>query len=300
MSRKMMLLFLCCALFFTLAAQDGKSYRAERFDVTVDAQSDGSLLVNEAVTFNFTGGPFSFVFREIPTDHTDGITEIVAGVDGVAWPRGTGPGEVEISDGNPIEVVWHLPPTANTTQTFTLSYRPLGVVRQGDERDILDWQALPDEYDYAIGAGEITFTYPAGASLAGQPEVLSDNGERWRYEQSEGSISFFAEDLEPGDPFVARLPFEAGSFTSAAPNWQAQQEAQNSRAWIWFVAAALILIGGLAVLFIKTRSYVRSIPKATTYLYKPPLELSPAIAGFLTNAGVGWHQGLATLFDLAG
>lgn len=300
MSRKLMLLFLCCALFFTLAAQDDKSYRAERFDVTVDAQPDGSLLVNETVTFKFSGGPFSFVFRELPTDHTDGITEIVAGVDGIPWPRGNGPGEVEISDGNPIEVVWHLPPTANTTQTFTLSYRPLGVVRRGDEADVLDWQALPDEYEYAIDTGEVQFTYPPTAQLTAAPEIISSGGEAWQMVQGDDHTRFTAQSLPPGAPFVARLPFAPGTLITATPEWQTRQAAQNSRAWIWFVAAALILIGGLSVLIRAARPYLRSVPKANSYLYKPPVDLPPASAGYLANQSVTWHHGMATLFDLAG
>lgn len=300
MSRKLLLGLLCCALFFTLAAQDDKSYRAERFDVTVDVRPDGSLLVNETVTFNFTGGPFSFVFREIPTDHTDGITEIVAGVDGVAWPRGTGPGEVEISGGNPIEVVWHLSPTANTAQTFTLSYRPLGVVGRSDEADVLDWQALPDEYDYAIDAGEVRFIYPSTAQLAGEPEILSGGGAGWQITQGDDHTRFAARNLAPGDPLVARLPFAPGTLITATPEWQTRQETQNSRAWIWFVAGALILLVGTPAFIRAARPYLRSVPKANSYLHKPPVDLPPALVGYLANQSVSWHHGLATLFDLAG
>lgn len=300
MSRKVMLGFLCCALFFTLAAQVDKSYRAERFDVDVDVRPDGSLLVNETVTFNFSGGPFSFVFRELPTDHTDGIVEIAAGADGVVWPRGTGPGEVEISGGDPIEVVWHLSPTANTTQTFTLSYRPLGVVQRGDKADVLDWQALPDEYEYTIDSSEVRFNYPPTAQLAAAPEVIDSGDVLWQMTQSEEFTSFTTRNLPPGEPFVARIPFAPGTFVTATPQWQTQREAQNSLAWIWFVTAALVLIGGSLALFRAAHPYLRSVPKADSYLYKPPVDFPPALAGFLANQTVVWHHGLATLFDLAG
>ena len=125
MLRKLLLPLLFVALLFSIAAQDDRSYSADRFDVDVAAQTDRSLVVEETVTFRFVGGPFSFVFRELPTDHTDGITDIVAGVDGVPWPQGTGPGQVEIEGNNPIVVTWHLSPTSDTVQNFTLSYLSL-------------------------------------------------------------------------------------------------------------------------------------------------------------------------------
>jgi hypothetical protein len=297
MTRKSLIILLFCALF-TLAAQSDKSYRAGRFDVDATVNADGSLVVEETVSFRFDGGPFTFVFRELPTDHTDGITDIVAGVDGVAWPPGTEPGQVEITGRNPIEITWHLPPTSNATQTFNLSYRALGVARRGETADTLDWQALPDEYDYAIDASAITFHYPATAELAGDPELLSGS-EAWRWTADETATTFTADNLSPDDPFVARLSFAPGFFTTV-PAWQAQQAAQNRWAWPWIAAGALILFGGLLAVFRAARPYSRSIPAADSYLYKPPQALPPALAGYLANTSIGWYHGLATLFDLAG
>ena len=58
------------------------------------------------------------------------IVDIAAGVDGQRWPEGTGPGQVEIEGNNPIVITWHLSPTSDAVQNFTLSYRALGVVRR--------------------------------------------------------------------------------------------------------------------------------------------------------------------------
>ncbi len=296
MTRKLLLVLVSCTLFFTLAAQSDKSYRAERFDVVVDALPDGSLSVQETVTFQFAGGPFSYVFRELPTDHTDGIVDIAAGVDGVPWPMGDGPGEVEITGRNPIEVTWHLSPTSNTTQTFTLFYRPLGVVRRGDAADVLDWQALPDEYDYEIDNSRLTIIYPPGGRLNAEPEVRAGNA---AITTETDRVHFDMQSLSPGDPLVVRLPFTPGAFTAELPTWQTRQSAQDSRAWIWFVAAAAVLAGGILAFNRAAQPFIRSLPKANSYLYKPPLDLPPAMAGYVANQTVGWQYGLATLFDLA-
>jgi hypothetical protein len=296
MIRKLSLCLLFIALLLSIAAQDDKTYSADRFDVDVAAQYDRSLLVEESVTFRFVGGPFSFVFRELPTDHTDGITDIVAGMDGVPWPQGTGPGQVEITGRDPIVVTWHLSPTSDAVQTFTLSYRALGVVRQDEAADVLNWQALPDEYEYGIASNRVTVSFPAQAQLLGQPEVLAGKSAV----AVDGNQAIFTQgNLSAGDPLVVRLSFAPGAFSATPPAWQAQREAQNSRAWIWFVVAAAVLTGGLWAVFAAAHPFTRPTPKATDFLYKPPADLPPALVGYLFNSSIGWQHGLATLFDLA-
>lgn len=297
MIRKALFGLLCGALLFTMAAQSGKTYRAERFDVEVAIEPDGSLRVEETVAFRFAGGPFSFVFRELPTDHTDGIINITAGVDGVTWPQGTGPGQVEISGRDPIEVRWHLPPTSDTAQTFTLEYTQLGVVERGTEADVLNWQALPDEYEYEIDGSRVTIHYPPSGRLIGEPDIRAGNA---TVTAEAGHVIFDMQDLSPGDPLVVRLSFEPGGFSGAPPIWQADRETHNSRAWIWLTAAAAVLAGGFLALMRASRANIRSVPKANFYVMKPPLETPPALAGYLANQTVAWHHALATLFDLAG
>jgi hypothetical protein len=300
MIRKLSLGLLLIALLFSIAAQDDKSYSADRFDVYIAAQYDRSLLVEESVTFRFVGGPFSFVFRELPLEHTDGITDIVAGMDGEAWPQGTGPGQVEITGRDPIVVTWHLPPTSDAVQTFTLSYRALGVVTSNDEADVLAWQALPDEYEYEIASNRVVVDFPAGAQLLGQPEVTAGKAEA----TVEGNQAVFTQGhLSAGDPLVVRLNFASGAFSETLPVRQVQAAEQNSRAWIWIAAAAATLVGGILLAIFAARPFRRpSTARADQLLNKPPNELPPALAGYLTGdatASVSWPHALGTLFDLA-
>ena len=72
---------LAVALFLSLGAkQTEKSYWAEHFDVTAEVLAGGDLDVHEQVVFNFQGGPFTFVFRELPTQATDGKGQISVSV----------------------------------------------------------------------------------------------------------------------------------------------------------------------------------------------------------------------------
>jgi hypothetical protein len=74
-----------------------KDYRAERYDVTLNLDRHGKLAVVETVEtvdFRFLGGPFHFVFRDLDTGYTDGISHV----------RASGPGNVEISNDSPIHL----------------------------------------------------------------------------------------------------------------------------------------------------------------------------------------------------
>lgn len=299
MWHKALVVFLfLAALVLPAAAQDDKSYSADRFDVDVTVQTGGSLQVEEHVDFRFVGGPFSYVFREIPTDLTDGIQTIQAGADGITWPQGSGPGQVEIEDGNPIRVTWHLSPTANTVETFDLSYDALGVVRQGDGADVLDWQALPESYEYTIATSRVTFSYPSSAELLGQPQLIDSKGD---ITIDGDQVQIVSGNLGPDEPLIARLNFVPGTLITAPPAWQAHQNEVNASAWIWAVLAGVILLGGGVALFLSVRPYRRKALRAEGISYVPPTDLSPALAGVISgnDTAISWSQALATLFDFA-
>ena len=124
-----------------------KSYSAERFDVTAQLLTDRSLAVEERIVFRFEGGDYTYVFREIPLDRSDGIADIAAGMDGDAQPAGSGPGSIEVRQGQPIRITWHFQPTSGT-HTFTLRYRIIGVVSRTGSDDVLAWHALPRKHAY--------------------------------------------------------------------------------------------------------------------------------------------------------
>ena len=116
MIRKQLSIFiiiLVISLLVVQPVQAAKSYYAETFDVQIDLQEGGSAIVTETVKFHFEGDPFTFAFREISARQTDGLTFLEATLDGVAMPRGTEAGQVEVEEGDPLKVTWHFPPASN-------------------------------------------------------------------------------------------------------------------------------------------------------------------------------------------
>jgi hypothetical protein len=237
--RKWLWALLAVALFMTLGAKPDKSYWVERFDVSAGVLQGGDLRVDEQVVFHFQGGPFTYVFRELPPRATDGIVDIVASADGRTLPEGDGPGQVEVEYGEPIRVTWHMEPTSDTARTFDLSYRIRGVMRQEQNVDLLWWRPLPAEHAYTIAASEITITYPSEWPLAAQPSL--EQG-RATITTEPGLVRVGAADLGPNQSLAIQLPFQPGSALAGPPAWQAREQGaarqaaerrsqQNDRAW---------------------------------------------------------------------
>jgi hypothetical protein len=281
----------------TAAAQE-KSYHAQRFDVDVTVEEDGSLLVTEIVIFDFTGGPFTFVFRELETDFTDGIEVLAASVDGRVLPRGEVPGQVEVSGRDPLRVEWHLEPSGDVVRTFELRYRLLGVVRQEEETDLLIYQPLPDEYEYRIESSTVTLTLPPAAEPVGALQVATGNAQWQRFDNQ---IVMTARDLGPNETIVLEARFAPGSLISAAPDWQQRRMAQREAGPLYIVAGVIMFAFSMLGLAMIYRRYRPETPEAPRLVYEPPSDLVPAIAGAINASGAEptWAHALATLFDLA-
>ena len=301
MWRKLMILAVLLGTLLTgvpgALAQE-KSYSADRFDVDVVVQNDGSLRVTETVVFTFVGEPFTFVFREIPTSKTDGIEIMSASVDGRFYPQGSNAGQVEIEPGSNVRVTWHMEPTANTTRTFVLEYRMLGVVEQTENSDLLRYQPLPDEFEYSIGSSTVTLEYPASANLLATPTVTAGQAQ---VDRNGNTVTFTRQNLEPNQTLVFEMAFAQGSLIATPPAWQARQAEQNALAPVWIGASLLLLaVGSLGAWWVWQR-YQPKLVKRTAVPYEPPTDLPPAIAGVLNGSGAkpSWSNALATLFDLA-
>jgi len=311
MWRALLGLALLAGLFFSPSpATAQKSYSADTFNVEARIEEGGSLLVQEQVTFRFEGGPFSFVFRELPLTSTDGIVLISAGVDGRPWPAGTGPGQVELSGADPLRITWHLPETSDAVHTFDLNYRILGAVRQetqtASQADLLKWRPLPNEYEYPIAQSEVIVGYPTNLALLTAPTVSVGTAQ---IATLPGQVTFTTAAMAPSIPLEVELTFPQGTFISSPPAWQQaqfEQQAlrleQKEQGVFWLIGAGLLFIVGVAGAILATRPYRRVSDKRKGLAYTQPDEIAPAIAGILrtTTGTPAWSHALGTLFDLAG
>ena len=130
-------------------AAAAKSYRAEHFHSRVVVEPGGSIVVTETIRFAFGPDQFTYVYRELPSRRTDGLTILDASMDGVPMDRGKRPGQFELKrDDDKRRIVWHFPATSNASRTFTVTYRAAGVVWQDTASDVLAWTLLPTRHEY--------------------------------------------------------------------------------------------------------------------------------------------------------
>jgi hypothetical protein len=303
-----LILFLISSLFFSLAAaQAEKAYFARSYVTDVIVQSGGDLLITETVTFEFSGGPFTFVYREIPTDYTNGIDEITASMDGRMLSPGSQPGQYEIQPGNPTRVTWHFEETYNQVRSFSLEYRVAGAVRQTPDADLLEWNLLPTEYEYTIQSVEAAVIYPDNLRLLQPPVVLRGQAE---LESSPGIAVLNAADIGPDQPLHVALHFPPGSLIAAPPAWQTR-EADTASAMRSALPLGLLtgfattVLGIILLAFWQKRAGqpdlqlppAGDMPKQMS----PPASLPPAYAGLLAKKSdqADWSNALGTLIDLS-
>ncbi len=277
-----------------------KSYRASRFDVSLGVQAGGDLMVTETVDFQFEGGPFTFVFREIPLKESDGLDQFQGFVDGQELRIGAGemPGLELLQKGNSVRVIWHFQPTSDASHTFVIKYWARGAVRREDGRDLLLWKAIPGTHGYRIESARITVSYPSGAKLAGRPEANREMTVRTSGE----TIAYDAGSLNKDHGFTVSVPFVPGSILSRPPQWQQQAE-QRSAELVEAVKIAaavelpLVLIGILLIVRLRKPNIVPRAP-GPTVITSPPDDLPPALVGAVRGSWSDWRVALATLIDL--
>jgi uncharacterized protein (TIGR04222 family) len=299
MTRKFFPAILICLLLATLVTTTvlaGKTYRAERFDVQLDIQSGGGMLVTETVAFRFDGGPFTYAFREISANGTDGLTFLEASLDGAPMPQGTGAGQVEVETGDPLKVTWHFAPTSDATHVFVVRYRVAGVVSTGAQ-DTLRWYVISPDHGYSIDKTTITLNYPEGVRPLEAPALDRE----FDSAPTDTGFRLTAAGVADDESVILTTRFPAGSLVKTAPQWQAKEQESAAAAARTLPVGLLsglatLLLGGFGLFaYIRANRRELNVPEKTL-LPNPPADLPPALAGKLTGASTNF---MGTIFDLA-
>ena len=282
-----------------LPAAAAKPYRAERFDVRIEVEPGGAIVVTETIRFAFGPEAFTYVFRELPTRRTDGLTVIETSMDGVRMERGKGAGQYELKrDDNRRRIVWHFPATANAARTFTLTYRAAGVVWQDTDSDVLAWTLLPTRHEYAIDCASGEIVYPEGAALTAEAVLVPPVS---RVNQDGRTLRFEHCPFERNASWVMTLRFVPGSVVSVAPRWQQRSALNRENLPLFLGLGGFVLLAGIAgfVVFALNQRHARSDSAGS--VSSPPDHLRPALAGSLISSGAstGWSPVLGAVMDLA-
>ncbi len=312
-------LLLLTALWLAVPAAAGatapRSFVWERLTMDVEVLADGRLHVTETLTLRYTGGPFTFVKRNLASANLDGITGIA--VSDAAQPyqqvsqrdsRTPYTFSVFIEDG--VKTVrWVYPPTSNASRTFTLSYTVIGAVGRYPADERLVWPivfpARAEVVEMAIGRIRLPAGAPAAQVRANMPDFQGE------LTLEDGVIRVAAANIPPKQKLTLVVFLPAGATSGETPAWQLAAERQEAydatvrpNVNLGLGVASGLVVAALAVGLRAWRRRWRDPAPAGGVLAapgEPPEDWPPALATHLTDVGdIGAPAAFsATLFDLA-
>jgi len=322
-----LLLLVCAGLSLQpVAAQTADTVVWDRYDVTLDVRSDGTMHLTEYQEISFYGR-YSSGFAYIPLSNVDDLENVTVSVadDPSATPvaldyiRGsqydadTGTYSYDVEAGE-LAVDYAFEPTSSneiSTRVVILEYDVIGGLRVYEDLDPANqqvwWYAISrDVTDVApVRESTVTINLPEDVP-AGQLVAFPENPE-----VSGNTISWQRSDLEEGEEFEVSLQFPP--VTSAQePVWQdrddqirqEREEAEERSAWagvLLLIAGLLTAVGGGVVLYALwfTKGRDPSVGLVAEYIPEPPDDLRPGAVGVLLDETFHSRDVVATVLDLA-
>ena len=280
--------------------------RIETFDIDIDVERSGDLVVTETLTVVVEGQQIKRgIFRELPRRYTyDGVKlpydyELLSVTrDGRPEPY------LESSQGN--AVTWRVGSAdvmlEPRTHVYELTYRVPEQVRHHDDKDEVYWNATGTYWDFPITRATATIRFPDGAEII---EAAAYTGARGS-ERQDASISSIGSTVvfETTRSLASKQGLTVAASVAKgviAP----MSEARAQRLW-WIRNGAWVVLGGggtlLLAYFLWAWNRVGRDPVKPPVFprYRAPKGYSPAMVHVLHNRGtkgMGWLT--AQIMELA-
>ncbi|MGD2178079.1 MAG: DUF2207 domain-containing protein [Anaerolineae bacterium] len=232
------------------APQPQRSVIYERYDVDIDIQADGSLLVAETYQLRFEG-EFRTGFADIPLDYASDIVDVqVREGDQIYDDLGSGPGTFDVSrEWDAMRVDWEYEPTTGSeVRTFTVSYRVLGGLWVYPEGDRLSWTAVPDDRSgIPVASSRVTVHLPTPVDP--DDVAVASPGATAQIADAKTLVFESRGPVLDGTPLEVTVRLPHGLTAAAAPDWQRKiDEALATYRWTGFdVDLTIAPDGSLAV-----------------------------------------------------
>ncbi len=242
MHRRVLILAVAALVLLSLAAvpDPQRSVTYERYDVAIEIQRDGSLLVTETYQLRFQG-EFRTGFAEIPLDNVTDIVDVVVREGNRTYMEGgSGAGTFSLERGfDAIRVDWEYEPTDGTeTRTFAVEYRVLGGLWIYPDTDWLAWKAVPaDRSGIPTEASRVTVRLPSpdpGHPLHPDDLIANTKGIEATTEVIDARTIVFESvgDVPDGMGFEVLVGFPHGMTEAQVTDWQRRaDEAITSYRW---------------------------------------------------------------------
>ena len=284
-------------LFVSPASQaQAKEWRIDNLDATMDVQVNGDAVVDEKVTFYFSGN-YHFVSRVIPTDNTDGLTDIrVYDANGVQLSEGDTPGTYSVSDEGSRKVVQVNFDLTDTSATWTFHYRAKSTVQFYDPQDEFWWHVFDAETPVDIAAARVTVKLPDSVPPDKMKQAVRIGGgvEPTVTTPAPSTMVYEATNIPAYTEFWIGIAFPKGVVKYS---WTARRVGAFILPKLGLVLPVLFFLGMLLI----WRRRGRDDPSKTyaSYVSEPPSSLSPGLVGALIDEKVDTKEVIATIVDLA-
>ena len=300
---RIFLLALLAALFSMTAHAEE---RIDRFNVAIDVQKDGDIIVTEAIAVTAEGMQIRRgIFRDLPRYYESDGARLSYRYDVLSVQRDGHPEpystetedaayRIRIGDADVF-----LEPGAHA---YEIRYRVSNQVRYFADYDEVYWNATGNYWVFPILETNVTVTLPPGAHVSaakGYTGALGDTGADYSYTANGDRHVFAAKRrLEAGEGLTVAIGFDKGLIDPPS-------DADKSWAWWQRNGALAILLASLTALsWFYMRSFDRvgrDPAKGPVFpLYEPPKGFSPAAAHHVYYRGLrGHHALIATLMNLA-
>lgn len=291
------------------AHAQGQAYHLARFDSDITVNKDGSLDVVETIVYVFDAGSFHFGTRSIPLKRVDDISnvhvaEVVNGKPVQYQPTSYDPNDPSTDvpntyaatrEGGQANIRWVFNYTSNTSKTFQLSYHAAGAVQVYSDRDVFDWNAVPDDHSASIYSSTATVRLPPGTDTS---NLITSSLPLASSLKQGNSIAWTTSGVDNGFEVGVQIP--KGALSAAIPSWQNYQD--NVRPLVnlaMLVLGLLVLIVGLLLAMLRWYSKGRDKPVKliSDYLTTPPSNLPPGLVGTLIDESADVRDVIATIVD---
>lgn len=269
----------CLAAIAALPAEalaQAGNIRSPSYNVRLDVQPDGSLDVVEIITLSVGAKTMSWFERAIPARRTDGLTNVVALMNGQAVP-------VSIEQGRDVKIRWDFSPVANATHTFEIRYRAVHVLAREIDGPRLMWTALPRRHTYLIEAAEISVFAPAGSMAT---SITATGGNVLPATEQNPGVVIAGRSLAKDRAMAVDITFAPNSIKPVEPQWFIAQQRQREMLPAWLAAAASLLAVGIGILVMMFARLPR--PKAPDDAFVSPAtegSVPPALVALLIARG---------------
>ncbi|MDQ6695807.1 MAG: DUF2207 domain-containing protein, partial [Chloroflexota bacterium] len=219
------------------AAAQSQQFHMEPYDSNITVNGDGSLSVEEILTYVYDSGSFHrgtryWDLNRIEQIQAVGVTEEANGLltpytetsyDPDASKSGQ-PGTFGTTTENgQFKVRWVYDYTSSASRTFHLKYRVPHAIKVYSDHDEFDWYAIPPNWAGPISRSRARVTFPASADTSAWTKTSVPKSE---VTAQANSITWTASSgLDQGFELGAKLP--KGVVTATQPSWQSGIDAQN-------------------------------------------------------------------------